>query len=211
VHCQVVVDRGDHVDRVDTGSLTAPTPGWQVLPVRWEERLLEVFDDLEQQAEGLALLARDAAAGERARELYSEVDLASRLHGSVGAAVELAVPGAGPVRGRLVRTGRGWCLLATEDGTGIEVIVNLDGLLGVRGLAPRAAVERTRAVTTRLGLASALRGVAAEQEPVAVLRRDGEVRRGRVTRVGADFVELLGESGATEVLPMAAVALVRQA
>ena len=178
--------------------------------MRWEERLLEVFDDLEQQAEGLALLARDAAVGERARELYSEVDLASRLHGSVGAPVELVVPGAGAVRGRLARAGRDWCLLAPDDGPGTEVVVNLRGLLGVRGLAPRAAPERTRSVTARLGLASALRGVAADAEPVVVVRTDGEVRRGRLARVGADFVELLTESGHVEVLPMTALAVLRR-
>jgi hypothetical protein len=178
--------------------------------VTWEERLFEVFDDLEQQAEGLALVARDAAAGERARELYSEVDLASRFHGSLGASVGLVLPGAGTIRGRLARTGRGWCLLAAEDGAGSEVIVNLDGLLSARGLAPRATPERARSVTARLGLASALRGVAADAEPVVVVRRDGAVRRGRLGRVGADFVELLAESGPPEVIPMAALAVLRR-
>ena len=176
----------------------------------WERRLFEVLDDLEQQAEGLALVARDAAAGERARELYSEVDLASRLHGSVGAPVELVLPGAGTVRGRLARAGRGWCLLSADEDAGPELIVNLDGVLSVRGLAPRATPERARAVTARLGLASALRGVAAEAEPVVVVRRDGAVRRGMLGRIGADFVELLVESGPPEVLPMAAVVVLRR-
>jgi hypothetical protein len=179
--------------------------------VTWEERLFEVFDDLEQQAEGLAVVARDAAVGERARDLYSEVDLASRLHGSVGAVVELVLAGVGIVRGRLARTGRGWCLLAAQDGAGPEVVVNLAGLLSVRGLAVRATPEPVRGVTARLTLASALRGVAAEDGPVVVVRSDGEVRRGRLGRVGADFVELVAESGPTEVLPMAAVAVVRHA
>ena len=175
----------------------------------WEERLFEVFDDLEQEAEGLALVARDAAVGERARELYSEVDLASRFHGSLGADVELVVPGAGALRGRLTRTGRDWCLLELGHGTGPEAVVNLDGLLSVRGLAPRAAPERVRAVTARLGLASALRRLATDTAPVVVVRRDGEVRRGRLGRVGADFVELLPESGQAEVVPMRALAVVR--
>ena len=120
------------------------------------------------------------------------------------------LPGAGVLRGRLERTGRDWCLLAAEDGTGREVVVNLLGLLSVRGLTTRAAPERGRAVTTRLGIASALRRLAAEPEPVVVVRRDGEVRRGRLGRVGADFVELVGESGTVEVVPMTAVAVLRQ-
>ena len=178
--------------------------------VRWEERLLEVFDDLEQRAEGLALVARDAAVGERARELYSEVDLASRFHGSVGASVELVVPGAGAVRGRLARTGRDWCLLSSDEELGAEVVVNLRGLLGVRGLAPRSAPERTRSVSARLGLAAALRGVAAEDDPVVLVRSDGEPRRGRLARVGADFVELVTDAGHVEAVPMAAIAVLRR-
>ena len=178
--------------------------------MRWEEQLLDVFADLEQAAEGLALRARDTAAAERARELYSEVDLASRLHGSIGAAVELLVPGAGPLRGRLARTGRDWCLLAAEDGTGQELVVNLSGLLSARGLAPRAAPEPARAVTTRLGIASALRRLAAEQEPVVLTRSDGVVRRGRLTRVGADFVELVVEPGGSEVVPVRVIAVLRR-
>jgi hypothetical protein len=179
--------------------------------VSWEEQLFDVFDDLEQEAEGLALRARDAESMERARELYSEVDLASRFHGSVGAPVELTVTGSGAVHGRLARTGRGWCLLALDDGTGREAVVNLAGLLSVRGLASRSAPEVTRSVTTRLGLASALRAVAAAGDTVAVTLVDGVVRRGRLGRVGADFVELLTESGRTEVVPMSAVASVRRA
>jgi hypothetical protein len=179
--------------------------------VTWEERLFEVFDDLEQEAEGLALRSRDAEAGERARELYSEVDLASRFHGSVGAAVEVTVVGAGTLRGRLARTGRGWCLLALDDASGREAVVDLGGLLSVRGLAPRATPAVTRPVTTRLRLASALRSVAADGDAVAVTRIDGEVRRGRLGRVGADFVELLLEAGRAEVVPMSALAVVRRA
>ena len=177
----------------------------------WEERLLDVLDDLEQQAEGLALAARDAEVAERARDHYSEVDLASRLHASVGGAVELVLPGVGALRGRLLRVARGWCLLQPAGASGGEAIVALTGLLSARGLAQRAAPEAVRTVTARLGIASALRSVAAEQEPVVLLRTDGEVRRGRLVRVGADFVELVGEAGTADLLPMAAVAVVRRA
>ena len=190
-------------------ALTAAAGLGRLREVRWEERLLEVFDDLEQEAEGLALQARDAVAAERARELYSEVDLASRLHGSVGAVVELLVPGAGPVQGRLVRAGRDWCLVA-DGATGHEWVVNLSGLLCVRGLASRAAAERVRPVTSRLGIASALRRLAAEPEPVVVTRSDGVVRRGRLLRVGSDFVELAAETGGSEVLPVGALAVLRR-
>jgi hypothetical protein len=178
--------------------------------VTWEQRLFELFDDLEQQAEGLALLARDADASASARDHYTEVDLASRLHASVGTSVEIVVPGVGAVRGRLLRVAQGWCLLEPADGAGQEVIVNLAGLLSARGLASRAAPEAVRGVAARLGIASALRTVAAEQQVVVVVRADGEMRRGRLGRVGADFVELTGEAGTAEVVPMAALSVVRR-
>ena len=96
-------------------------------PVTWEERLFEVFDDLEQQAEGLALRARDAEASARARDLYTEVDLASRLHASVGTSVELVVRGAGAVRGRW--STHTWSLLSTNTQVGTP-ITQLFGSLG---------------------------------------------------------------------------------
>ena len=178
--------------------------------VTWEERLLELFDDLEQQAEGLALLARDAEVSERARDHYTEIDLASRLHASVGAEVELVVPGAGSLTGRLLRVGTAWCLIEPVAARGQEVIVNLDGLLSARRLAVGAAPAPVRGVVTRLGIASALRSVATEPHPVVVVRVDGEVRRGRIGRGGSDFVELVGEAGTPEAIPMGAVSVVRR-
>jgi len=177
--------------------------------VTWEERILELFDDLEQQAEALALLARDAEVGERARDHYTEVDLASRLHASVGSEVELVVPGAGAVVGRLLRVASGWCLVEPATARGSEVILNLQGLLSARGLTARAAPEQVRGVAARLSIASALRGVAAEHDDVVLVRVDGQVRRGRVSRVGSDFLELVGEAGA-EAVPMTAVSAVRR-
>jgi hypothetical protein len=178
--------------------------------VTWEERLLELFDDLEQQAEGLALLARDAEVSQRARDHYTEIDLASRLHASVGTEVDLVVPGAGPITGRLLRVGNAWCLVEPADARGQEVIVNLAGLLSARRLAVRAAPEPVRGIVARLGIASALRGAAAASDAVVVVRVDGEVRRGRLGRVGSDFVELVGETGTAEAVPMTAVSVVRR-
>ena len=54
---------------------------------------LELFDDLEQQAEGLALAERDARVAERCRAEYAEVDLVARLHASVGTPVQVEVRG----------------------------------------------------------------------------------------------------------------------
>jgi hypothetical protein len=175
----------------------------------WEQRLFGLFEDLEQQAEGLALVSRDAAVEELARAGYSEVDLGSRLHASVGLTVQLVLKGAGQVRGRLARVGAGWCLMTPEAGVGQEWVVSLPALVAARGLSARAVPEPARSVVTRLRLGSVLRGLSEEAEPLAVLTVDGEQRRGRILRVGADFLEL-APAGGVEVLPFTAVALVRR-
>jgi hypothetical protein len=174
--------------------------------MRWEERLLGLFDDLEQQAEGLALADRDALVAEQSRAAYAEVDLAGRLHASLGRLLRVEVTGVGAVEAELLRGGDGWCLL----GSGAqEWLVALPAVLAVRGLADRALEAGARPVTARLGLTSALRGVAQDAGEVVVHRVDGGLTRGHVGRVGRDFVEMRKEAGAVEVVPLAALAVVR--
>src|SRR4051794_717227 len=179
--------------------------------MRWEERLLEVFDDLEQQAEGLALAGRDVDVAEQTRAEYAHVDLAARLHASVGRALRLDVLGLGLVDARLARVGEGWCLLG--DGA-VEWLVRTAALSAVRGLSDRGRGAEARPVTARLGVASALRGVAEARSVVVVHHLDGGSQRGVLARVGADFVEVvLGEDprapGEVAVVPFAALAAVR--
>ena len=177
----------------------------------WEQRLLDLFEDLEQQAEGAALAARDAEVAELSRVEYAEVELASRWHASVGHHVEITGHHGLVLRGRVARTGNGWCLVAEVDQAGVdqEWLLALDHVVAARGLSPSAQPPSLRPVTGRLGLGSALRGVAEEQQPVMVVRSDGTRRRGRLLRVGKDFVELSGEGG-TEVTPFTAIVAVRR-
>lgn len=193
-------------------SLGIDTPGElrQGARMTWEARLFELFDDLEQQAEGLALQARDVEVAELGRAQYAEVDLASRLHASVGHRVELALAGSDPLRGRLLRVARGWCLIAPQDAPDAEWVVNLRHLVAVRGLAVGAAPEASRGIAARVGIGSALRGLAEERDAVAVLRVDGRVRRGRLGRVGADFLELMVDGDGIEVVATSAIAVVRR-
>lgn len=179
----------------------------------WERALLGLFDDLEQQAEGLALAARDADVAELARAEYAEIDLASRLHASTGQEVELQLLGAGPVRGRLARVGEGWCLVAPPGSAGrpgVETVVALPALVGARGLAGGARPESLRGVVARLRIGSVLRRLAEDGARVAVVRTDGERRQGALARVGADFVEIADE-GRLELVPFAVLAAVRSA
>ena len=177
--------------------------------MRWEERLGDLFDDLEQQAEGLALADRDAEVAEQSRAEYAQVDLASRLHASVGRRLLVALTGVGPVEARLARVGRGWCLLEVGPQ---EWIVPQPAIGSVRGLADRAAPAEVRPVTSRLGLSSALRGVSEARVEAVLHGRDGSVTRGVLDRVGADFVEVrVGDvrAGYLQTMPFDGLAAVR--
>lgn len=181
--------------------------------MRWEERILDLFEDLEQQAEGLALAERDALVAEQGRAEYAEVDLTARLHASLGTRLLLDVAGEGALDATLLRVGDGWCLLAAGRH---EWIVVLSAISSVRGLVDRGVPSPARPLTARLGLASALRGVAEERDEVVLHRVDGALVRGPLGRVGADFVEVVAASDTgvdaaayVEVVPFWAVAAVR--
>jgi hypothetical protein len=182
--------------------------------VSWERRLVDLFEDLEQQAEGAALTARDAEVAELARAEYAEVDLASRFHASVGNQVEVTAAHGLVLRGRIARVGGGWCLLVRgpADGGGVveEWLVVLTALLSARGVSSHARPESLRPLHARLGLGSVLRSLAETQDPVLLVRTDGERRQGRVGRVGKDFLELVDDGGGTEVVPFTAVAAARR-
>jgi hypothetical protein len=176
----------------------------------WEDQVDRLLDDLEQQAEGLALVERDALVAEQRPGEYAGVDLAARVHASVGVDVRLQVRGVGPLTGRVTRAGDGWLLLT---GNGQDAVVRIAALTGARGLSPRAVSGTARAVAARLGLASALRGVAQDRSEVSVHLVDGSTRTGVLGRVGADFVEVAASPGAgardLEIVPFAALSAVR--
>lgn len=176
----------------------------------WEERLLAVFDDLEQQAEGLALAERDAEVAELGRAAYAAVDLASRLHAAPGSRLTLSVRGVGVVAGRVARVGADFLLVEAADRTWV---VRMHALVTVFGLPDRAVGDAARSLPARVGMGSVLRGIAEATLPVTVQTTDGDVLRGRVRRVAADFVELwraeehVGRGdGAWVLVPFGAVA-----
>jgi hypothetical protein len=180
--------------------------------MRWDDRLGDLFDDLEQQADGLDLSRRDAEVAELARAEYAQVDLASRLHGSIGRRLVVDLEGFGVLDGEVNRVGEGWCLLSSGAQ---EWLVRLAATRSLRGLAERGVPAQARPVTARLGLASALRRVAEAQVEVALHRVDASTTRGRLLRVGVDFLDLrtetdgTGPAGPVQTVPLAALAVVR--
>jgi hypothetical protein len=182
--------------------------------MRWDERLAGLLDDLEQQAEGLALADRDVEVAEALRAEYSQVDLASRVLASLDTPLRLTLSGVGAVDGVLRRAGDGWCLIETEPQRPQEWVVRLGAVTALRGLADRGLVASAGPLTARLGLGSALRGVAETRTETVVHRVDGSMLRGALGRVGGDFVEVVGAGdarGPVDVVPFDALAAVRSA
>jgi hypothetical protein len=192
-----------HPQVIDTEGVTRQRSG-----MRWDERLDGLFDDLEQQPEGLALVERDAEVAEQSRAEYAHVDLAGRALASTGRRLLVGLSGVGRLDATLTRAGAGWWLLDDERQ---EWLVATAAIASVRGLSGRAVAAEVRPVTSRLGLASALREVAQARGQAVLHGRDGSVVRGVLERVGADFAEVLvGEGhGHLVTLPFPALAAVR--
>jgi len=152
----------------------------------WDERFFDVLDDLEGQAEALYAAERDAELGDRSRAEYASVQLAARLMASTGRLVTLDVVGAGRVAGELRRVGVGWCLVGDA---GRDWLVPTDAVEAAEGLSDRAVPEVAWSPLARLGLGSALRRLADEGTPCAVVTRSGGRHDVVLVRVGQDFVE----------------------
>ncbi len=169
----------------------------------WEEHLLDLFEDLEQQAQALADAERAPDLADRSQAEYRAVSLASRLMASLGRDVTLNVLGPGTVAGRLDRVGQGWCLLS---GAGQDWLVALEALQAVGGVSTRSVPEVAWPRVAGLGLAPALRRLADAAAPCVLHLRDGSRREGDLGRVGRDFVELREVDERVVLVPLDALA-----
>ena len=171
----------------------------------WEASMFALFDDLEQQAEGMHLADRDADVADLSLAEYARVNLAARLHASLGLDLQVRLVGGHVVGGRLARLGEDWLLLVDRTA---EWVVRHAGIAGVSGLANRADHEETWSVMDRLTLRTVLRGLSGGQEHCLVRFVDGSQVEGRVGRVGGDFFELHvgeGREASVQVVPVAPV------
>lgn len=174
----------------------------------WDERLFDLLDDLEGQAEALYAAERDAELADRSRAEYVSVTLASRLMASTGREVNLDLAGAGRVSGELRRVGSGWCLVS---GDGRDYLVPTDAVESVQGLSERALPEVAWSPVARLGLGSALRRLADEGLPCVLVTRSGVRHDVVLLRIGGDFVEAEadGDRPRRVVLAVAAIGVVQ--
>jgi len=182
---------------------------------RWQA----LFADLEAQAAAAEHAERAAEVDERTRGELAGLGTIDRLRAADGAAVRLRVSGGRTLSGVVDRVGPDWLLLAEDAGR--EAVVPLAAVLGVRGLSRFSAVPGTAgAVASRLGLRSALRGIARDRSPVRLELVDGSGLDATLDRVGADFVEVAvhapGEArrrhdvAEVELVPFAGLVAVRR-
>ena len=171
----------------------------------WEESMFAVFEDLEQQAEGLHLIERDAEVADLTVAEYSRISLGARLHASLGLDLRARLVGGLVVAGRLARAGEDWLLLVGQSS---EWIVRHDGIVTLTGLSPRADSEETWSVLDRLNLRALLRRLSSVHETCLVHFADDQQVEGRVGRVGRDFFELYvgeGPDRTVQVVPVSSV------
>jgi hypothetical protein len=171
----------------------------------WEQSMFALFDDLEQQAEGLKLAERDAEVAEMTLAEYSRVTLAARLHASLDRHLQVRLVGGHQVAGRLARVGEDWLMLVDQ---GAEWVVRHAGIAWIAGLSPRADSQETWSVVDGLSLRALLRRLSVDGSSCLVHFVDDRQLQGRVGRVGRDFVELnIGEGPgrSLQVVPLAAV------
>lgn len=180
-------------------------------------RWARLFADLEAQlqAEEAADLASEVAS--RTRHESGQLTVPDRLRGAVGHPIRLMCAGAGELTGQLREVGSGWLLL--DEGPGREILVNLAAVAGVQGAGHLSATATTTAVTRRLDLRHAVRGLARDRAQLQVLLTSGHVLTGTFDRVGSDFAELAehqagefrrpGEVRGVRLVMLAAIAAVR--
>ena len=169
----------------------------------WEHSVFALFDDLEQQAEGLALAERDAEVAGLTLAEYAQVTLAARLHASLGQTVRLRLHGGRVLTGRLSRLGEDWVLLV--EAAGQEWVVATAALVAATGLSHRAQPEQTWSVVDRLTLRAVCRRIASGGSSSTLHLLDDSTMEGRLARVGKDFVELLVGEGAERTLQVVAL------
>lgn len=175
--------------------------------MRWEDYLVTVIDDLEMQAEGLYLADREGTVVDLSLAGYSEVDLAARLQGALGAEVRLGMPGEVEVRGRVRRAGRGWVLLETGNG---PVVLLTTHLQTASGLPDGAVAGPARPLTAGLTVSTALRALVEDGRPCVFRLVEGRRLDGVPLRVGADFIVVALPSGDV-LVPLAALLVVQEA
>ena len=154
--------------------------------MRWDA----LFDDLENQLAAGQRLDLDAEITERTRAEAAAVELGDRLRGSLGLPIQVQLASGSMVEGILSHAGSQALVL---DEPLHQVLVPYAAAVRYLGLSRLAVPEPSR-VRQKLGLASALRGLARDRAGLAVTLVGGSpgatLLHGVIDRVGRDHLDL---------------------
>ena len=154
--------------------------------MRWDA----LFDDLETQMAAGERLDLDAEITERTRTEEAAVELADRLRGSLGLLIVVQLASGSTFEGTLSHAGSQALVL---DEPRHQVLVPYAPAVRYLGLS-RLAVPESSKVRQRLGLASALRGLARDRTGLTVFISGGSTGEttlhGVIDRVGRDYLDL---------------------
>ncbi len=154
--------------------------------MRWDA----LFNDLEAQIAEGDRLAIETEISERARSETALVALADRLRGSLSAQILVSLTCGRTFEGALSHAGAEALVLNEARH---QVLIPYAAVARYTGLG-RVSVSEPSLVRQRIGLSSALRGLARDRTELAVtLRRPPETGNGLtgvIDRVGSDFFDL---------------------
>lgn len=154
--------------------------------MRWNA----LFEDMEAQLAEAETLALASEVSERSRADLALVGLSDRLRGSLGGAIGIHLVSGSTFTGTLSHVGAESLVV---DEVTHQVLVPFAAVSHYSGIGRLAVSERSTA-RSRVGLASALRGLARDRAPLTVILAKGETGEQRlpgvIDRVGRDFVDL---------------------
>lgn len=153
--------------------------------MRWNA----LFQDLEQQLAEAGVLGLESEIAERSRADTAAIALDDRLRGSLGCHIGVHL-NSGPVFAGILSHAGSESLVIDEAAH--QVLIPYAAVGHYTGLG-RFAVAETSPVRRRLGLASALRGLARDRAELTVLlagRSPDMQLPGVIDRVGRDFFDL---------------------
>jgi hypothetical protein len=154
--------------------------------MRWDA----LFSDIESQFAEDSRLSLEAEITERSRVETASVELVDRLRGSVGAQVAVHAASGTVFEGKLAHAGADALVLNEARH---QVLIPYYAAARYVGLGRLSWGEPSQ-VRSRIGLASALRGMSRDRAELAVILTQGYGQENRlagvIDRVGRDFFDL---------------------
>jgi len=159
--------------------------------MRWEQ----LFTDLDARFEELADADMMAELADRQRVAAGAISMVERISGALGHQIRVRTNVGITVTGALRKVGPDWLLLS--EGPGCETVLAARAITVVEGLLAATGVPIT-SLGLRLNLRFALRGLARDRSPVALVVAGGvgdpvglaTELTGTIDRIGADFLEI---------------------